>query len=297
MAGAADAGGPTTGREAARVVLEVDGVCCAYGAEPVLEGVRLRVVPGELVALVGPNGAGKTSLLRALAGLLAPRRGAVWVGGREVRSLGAAERARSLAVVPAEGVGDAQLAVEEAVALGRLPHRGPLAALTPTDRAAVRWALAATGLAGLADRPLCRLSGGEAQRVLLARALAQEPRVLLLDEPTAHLDLGHQAAFLGLVRRLAAERGLAAVAALHDLNLASLYADRLLLLHRGRVVAAGAPAAVLTAERVGRVYGVAVLVHPHPLAGRPQVFLAPPDAGGCAAGAEGGWERCGCPAS
>lgn len=268
-----------------RILLEVEDVSCAYGADPALDGVTFRVAPGEVVALVGPNGAGKTSLLKVLGGLLAPRRGVARLDGREVSALPAAARAREVASVPLEGNREVLFTVEEAVALGRLPHQRPLSPLTAADRAAVRRALAAVGLEGLAHRPLCRLSGGEAQRVLLARALAQEPRVLLLDEPTAHLDLGHQAAFLELVRRLARERGLAAVAALHDLNLASLYSDRILLLERGRVAAAGTPAEVLTAEVIGRVYGVRVIVQPHPLAGRPQVLLAPASAVATAGGA------------
>lgn len=270
----------------ARVLVEVDGVTCAFGAEPVLDGVTLRVAPGEVVAVVGPNGAGKTSLIKVLSGLLLPRRGCARLDGREVASLPPAERARALGVVPSEGRRDLAFTVEEAVALGRLPHLHPLAGLTAADREAVRRALAAAGLSRLAGRPLHSLSGGEAQRVWLARALAQEPRVLLLDEPTAHLDLGHQAAFLALLGELARSRPLAAVAVLHDLNQAALWSDRVVLLARGRVVAAGAPEDVLTPERIAAVYGVDVLVQPHPRSGRPQVVFA-----------EGGVRPCPSPAS
>lgn len=282
-----------------RVLLEVEGVTCTYGAEPVLDGVCLRVHPGELVAVVGPNGAGKSTLLKLLARLLIPRRGAVCLDGRDVGGMEAAELAREVASVPAEGGREHLFTVEEAVLLGRLPHLRPLQREGECDREAVHRALVATALDALAGRPVSRLSGGEAQRVLLARALAQEPRVLLLDEPTAHLDLGHQGRFLELVRGLCRTRGTAVIAALHDLNLASLYADRIILLAGGCVLADGSPAEVLTPDHVARAYGADVLVQPHPLAGRPQVFLVPAAGNGNGNGkADGrGGVECAFPAS
>jgi iron complex transport system ATP-binding protein len=203
--------------------------------------VSVSVGPGELVAVIGPNGAGKTTLLKALAGLLAPRSGAV------CRSAGL-----SVAYLAQAAEMPLDWAAREMVELGRLPRVGPWRALSAADRVAVRGAMQRTTTLSFAERPLAALSGGERQRVALARALAQEPDLLLLDEPTTHLDMHHQAELLGILRGEAA-RGVSSVAVMHDLTLAS-HADRCVLLRAGTVVADGAPEAVLRAELLSHAY-------------------------------------------
>ena len=229
------------------------GVRLGAGADT-LAGVTFRVARGEAVALVGPNGAGKTTLLRALAGLV-PHTGTVLLDGWPVRAFDARERARRVALVRQQTALGVDFTVREVVALGRAPHVGWAARLGAADLAAVEAALAAADLAALAGRSVRRLSGGEAQRVALAQALAQDAPVLLLDEPTAHLDVRHQIDLLARTRALA-DAGRTVVAALHDLDRAAAFAGRLLVLARGRLVADGPPAAVLTPDLLADVFGV-----------------------------------------
>ncbi|MFH1331319.1 MAG: ABC transporter ATP-binding protein [Actinomycetota bacterium] len=233
------------------------GVGVRYDGRVALEGVDLAVAAGEWVALVGPNGAGKTSLLRARAGTV-PSAGTVAVGGRPRRGTPRRRWARLVAAVAQHPVLPAAMTAAEYVLLGRTPHLGYLAAEGPADVAAALAALERLDAGALASRPLGSLSGGERQRVVLARALAQDPEVLLLDEPTASLDIGHQQQVLDLVEGLRRERGIAVVTALHDLTLAAQYADRLVLLDGGRVVADGEAAAVLTLETLARFSGARV---------------------------------------
>ena len=238
-------------------LVEADGVSFAYGDRPALDRVSFTARAGELVALVGPNGAGKSTLLRLAAGLLAPSSGRVRVGGLEAHTAPRRALARICALVPQEPRAPWPFTVREAVMMGRAPHQGLLAVPGPFDHGAVDGALRACDLLPLADRRLDALSGGERRRVFFARALAQEPRVLLLDEPTAFLDLAHQVAAMEMAR-VAARAGLSVVAVLHDLNLAGESADRIVVLSRGQVVADGTPREVLSAERVSEVWGVPV---------------------------------------
>jgi iron complex transport system ATP-binding protein len=225
----------------------------------VLAGIDLDVAAGEWVGVIGPNGAGKTTMLRAVQGAV-DSSGRVAVLGRPLAGLTAGERARLVASVAQRPVVPADLRVVDYVLLGRNPHIRYLAAERPADLAAVRMALEALDLAPLASRRLGHLSGGEIQRVVLARALAQEAPILLLDEPTAALDVGHQQHVLALVDRLRRERGLATVAALHDLTLAAQFCDRLVMLAGGRVVAEGAARHVLTESAIRQHYGATVRV-------------------------------------
>ncbi|NNJ11825.1 ABC transporter ATP-binding protein [Chloroflexales bacterium ZM16-3] len=250
--------------------LAAEGLRCVLGGRDVLDEVRLQVRPGEVLALIGPNGAGKTTLLRALARLLRPLGGAVSLEGQDIWRLRPRPVARRLALAP-QGADLWPLTVEQFVGLGRAPHRGWLMPLGPDDHAAVRAAMGRTGLESMRERQVTELSGGEQRRAILARALAQEPRVLLLDEPTAALDLKYQAAILAMARRLAHEDGLAVVVTLHDLNQAAGVADRLALLAHGRVQAVGAPDEVLTAELISATYEVPVAVCRHPLDGTPLI--------------------------
>ena len=249
-------------------VLEARDVHVSRGRAAVLHGVSLSLAPGEALALIGPNAAGKSTLLRTLAGLLGAQ-GQVLVEGRALRTWPRDALARAMALVTAEDEGPGMLAVEDRVALGRYPHRGPFRPLLDEDRAAIGRALERAGIAALARRRLGTLSAGERQLATLARGLAQEPRVLLLDEPAAHLDIGHQ---LRLFRVLDEVRkgGVAVLAVVHDLPRAAAWADRIVLLAGGRIAAEGAPDAVLASEECARAFEVAIRGHavpgsPHPL--------------------------------
>lgn len=247
-------------------------VACRYDAVPALEGVSLEVAPGEFIGIVGPNGSGKTTLLRAIAGLIGPERGAVLLDGAPVASLTPRQIAARVASVPQRGGDGFGFTVFELVLMGRAPHLAALAPEGRSDLAAAREAMERTRTWHLRHRRADELSGGEHQRVLVARALAQAPRVLLLDEPTAHLDIRHQLEVMSLAAGLN-RSGLTVIAALHDLNLAAMFCPHLVLLDRGRVAGSGAPVEILTRERIAAVYGVDVDVRPHPITGRPVVTV------------------------
>ncbi|WP_299039257.1 ABC transporter ATP-binding protein [uncultured Pseudokineococcus sp.] len=234
------------------MTLEARQVAWRRGGVLVVDGVSLHPARGATVGLLGPNGSGKSSLLRLLAGAVRPDEGAVALDGVPLRSVPRRDVARAVAVVSQHADTEVDLCVRDVVRLGRHPHRGLLGGDPGRDDAAVDAALAHTGLTDRAERKWHTLSGGERQRAQIARALAQEPRELLLDEPTNHLDIHHQLELLQLVARLP----VTSVVALHDLNLAAMFCDQLVVLTAGRVVAAGTPAEVLTAELVARVYGV-----------------------------------------
>ena len=234
------------------MILRADGITAGY-REPVLREIACAVEPGSLLAVVGPNGSGKTTLLRVLLGLLRPMKGAVTLQGRALATWSRAELARAVGVVPQREEEAFPLLVEEAVMLGRYPHLGPLAPPGAADRAAVERAMVRTDVRRLRERPTDRLSAGEAQRVRVARALAQEPSLLVLDEPTASLDVRHEMELFELVRGLV-DTGLGALIITHHLNLAARYADRMLLLDGGRTAGQGTPVAVLTEQAVSRVF-------------------------------------------
>jgi len=236
-------------------LVEVSRVTFGYRAAPVLRDVSFAIGAGELVALCGPNGAGKSTLLRLLLGLHAPSSGQVALAGVPLASLSRRQIARHAALLPQDAPADVPLSVREAVSLGRLPHLGRLQPETGADVDAVARALAATDTTELAERPINELSGGERHRVHLARALAQEAPLLLLDEPIAGLDLAHQLQALDLLRATV-DRGHAAVVALHDLSLAGRRCDRVLLLAGGALRADAPPAQVLTPELIARHFGV-----------------------------------------
>ncbi len=234
------------------------------GGRRILSGVGLALGPGESLGVLGPNGAGKTTLLRCLSRWLRPSRGEIFLEGEPLERLSAREVARKVAVLPQSPIPEFEFTAAELVAMGRHPHLSRLAGLEAKDLEAIEEALALTGTTHLAERPISTLSAGEQQRVALARALAQEPRVLLLDEPTAHLDVAHQVETLELLSRLARERKVAVVAAVHDLNLAAEFFPRLLLLNAGRVMAAGPPEEVLRPSLLSKAFGAEVVVARHP---------------------------------
>jgi iron complex transport system ATP-binding protein len=237
-------------------MLELRGLCLAYGPREVLHGVDLTLAAGERLALLGPNGAGKSSLLRAISGLVRPSGGSVSLDGTPIDELSRLTLARRVAVVPGQTVIAFPITVEEVVALGRLPHEHPLLGPRPADQGAVAAAIERVGIGGLVGRDVRQLSLGERQLVVLAMALAQGAQVLLLDEPTVHLDLRHQVTVMELLRDLATVDGVTVLAVLHDIALAAHFFDRLLLLDRGRLTADGTPVDVLTPSRIRAVYGV-----------------------------------------
>ena len=236
--------------------LAADRVSWGPRGRLVVDGVSLAVAPGGVTGLLGPNGSGKSSLLRLLAGLRRPSAGAVTLGGADLAAQPRAAVARRLAFVEQHAVTQAAVTVRDVVRLGRTPHRGLLAPWSAADEAAVEAALRSCDLLPYVDQPWQSLSGGERQRAQIARALAQCPKELLLDEPTNHLDIRHQLEILTLLRGLPAT----CLVALHDLNLAGLFCDGIVLLQAGRVVSAGPPAAVLTVERIAAVFGVEAAV-------------------------------------
>jgi iron complex transport system ATP-binding protein len=236
--------------------LEVRAVSVAYGKRPVLANIDLHLGSGELACLLGPNGAGKSTLLRVVAGSLRATEGAVLIDGVPVDEYDRSALARQLAVVPGQTVVAFAMRVEELVALGRVPHEHPLLGPRATDRAAVDDAIERVGIGHLRGRDVRELSLGERQLVVLAMTIAQGARLLLLDEPTVHLDLRHQVRVMELLRDLAVRSGVTVLAVLHDLALASHFFPRLLLLNEGRLMADGAPSDVLTPETIRAVYGV-----------------------------------------
>ena len=239
-------------------MISAQGIRFSYGDREILDAVELDAPHGQVLGLVGPNGSGKTTLLRTLYASLQPSTGTVLIDGEQLSGLPAREIARRVAVVVQETTGDLPLLVSDMVLLGRTPHRSGFGRHGADDERIAAEALAQVGALHLADKPFDGLSGGERQRVLIARALAQESTHLLLDEPTNHLDVRYQHEVLDLARRLAVENHQTVVVILHDLNLAATYCDRVLLLHRGSVVATGTPDEVLTPDHLEPVYEVAV---------------------------------------
>jgi iron complex transport system ATP-binding protein len=236
--------------------LELRGLSVTYGQRRVLSDVSAVIAAGELATLLGPNGAGKSTLLRAVTGAVTPAAGAVLIDGVPRDEYNRASLARRLAVVPGQTVVAFPMRVEELVALGRVPHEHPLLGPREADVAAVDRAIERVGIGHLRGRDVRELSLGERQLVVLAMTIAQGARLLLLDEPTVHLDLGHQVAVMELLRDLATNDGVTVLAVLHDLALASHFFPRLILLQAGRVVADGAPGEVLSEDRIREVYGV-----------------------------------------
>ncbi len=256
--------------------IEIQALSAGYRDTLVLREISSTIAAGEIVGILGPNGAGKSTLFRCLTGLLRPVAGTVRIFGHDAFSLSAPERARLVAVVPQEVETPMAFTVEEVVGMGRTAARSRWAgAPMARDRQAVERALAYTDTADLRHRPLSSLSGGEKQRALVALALAQEPRLILMDEATSHLDLNHRLEILQLVERLQSEQGLTVVMISHDLQLAAEFCHRLLLLDRGRLMADGAPAAVLTEEHIKRVYHCAVRVQSDPQSGALHLLPTP----------------------
>jgi iron complex transport system ATP-binding protein len=252
--------------------LEIQNLFASYDGRTALKNVSLSAAGGEILGLVGPNGAGKSSLLRVISGTLAPTRGRILLDETDLLALDATARAKKIAVVPQGARMPEAFSAGEVVLMGRTPHLPLFGAERASDFEIAQAAMIRTDADWYAERLMGELSGGEQQRVVIARALAQEPRLLLLDEATAHLDLKHQTALWNLVRDLA-RSGLIVIAALHDLNLAAQYADRLALMNAGEILVCDKPASVLTSAWLKRAYDVAAVVSEHPLYHTPIVSL------------------------
>ena len=268
---ASDAGAATDGRG-----LLLDHVSVGYGGSAVVEDLVLEARPGEVTGLIGPNGAGKTTVIRVASRALRPWAGSVRVDGKDPYVLRARETARIVAVVPQDIPWTFSYSALEMVAMGRAPHHSPWGGGDATDWKAVRRAMDATGISHLSDRPFEELSGGERQAVVLAQALAQDTPVLLLDEPTTHLDLRHVVDILTLVRSMARSEGKTVLAIFHDVNLASAYCDRVYALFRGGVAMAGSPREVITPQLLREIFGIEAEVVSTGASGRPAVVIAPP---------------------
>jgi cobalamin transport system ATP-binding protein len=252
--------------------IQTENLTFAYKDKCVLDGVSLSIETGEMVGILGPNGSGKTTLLKIFSAVLKGK-GKVKLNARDIASYGKRELSRLFAVVPQESQVNFPYTAAEIVLMGRASHHSPLNLEGNEDREVARRSMELTDVWSLADRYLHELSGGEKQRVIIARALAQEPKILLLDEPAAFLDLKHQVRVLELMQQLNRERGLTIVGALHDLNLAALFFPRLLLLRDGRIYRDGSPKDVLTEETIEEVYGIRVRVEPDPSGQKPQLFI------------------------
>jgi iron complex transport system ATP-binding protein len=253
--------------------LEVKEISLSYNHVPVVNQVSFQIKPGELVGLIGPNGCGKTSIIKALSRILTIRSGEIWLDDRSLKSISHQELAKTIGVVPQNPNLPETFTVTEIVLLGRNPHLGWLRSESAQDLEIVWQAMLKTGVSELAERKIGELSGGEKQRVTIARVLAQEPQAILLDEPTANLDIAHQIEILNLMRSLCHDKNLAVLIALHDLNMAAQYCDRLILMKAGRLFAQGAVEQVITAENIKNVYGAGSLVYPHPENQLPVVLL------------------------
>ena len=254
--------------------IEAKAVDFHYDTTRVIHGVSMSLNPGEFLGIIGPNGAGKSTMLRLLCGILKPEHGTVLLFGKDISHQSQKLIAQQIAFVPQETHFALDFPVNEIVRMGRYPYKRPFQREDAADRRATEYALDAANVTDLHTRPINSLSSGERQRVVIARALAQSPRILLLDEPTSHLDLHHQFAIMELLTRLNAD-GISIVVVHHDLNLASLYCRNLMLMHDGKIFAQGKPGDLLTKKTLKRVYGADVKIVRHPDKNVPQIFLHP----------------------
>jgi len=248
-------------------MLDINGLSFKYGTTRVLEDISFRVGKGECIGIIGPNGSGKSTLLKTMSKVLKPSSGRIVLLGKELELYSAKELARQMAFVPQDTSVDFDFTCLEVVLMGRNPHMKRFELEGRRDMEIAREAMALTNTWHLRERPLAEVSGGERQRVIIARALAQEPSVLLLDEPVSHLDINHQIEVLDLAVRLKNERGLLVVVILHDLNLAARYCDRLILLHESKILVSGTPGDVLTGDNIKKAFHANVLVRRHPVTG------------------------------
>jgi iron complex transport system ATP-binding protein len=254
-------------------IIEVKDMSCGYNAFPVLKDVDLEVREGEFLGIIGPNGSGKSTLLKSLSRCLKPRQGQVRYKGKDIYAAKAAQLAREFAFVSQDTVFNFSFTSWEIVLMGRIPFIGRMKNENFRDLETAQEAMRTTETSAFADRLINSLSAGERQLVLIAKALAQQPEVLFLDEPTSHLDIGHQVHILNLIRDLNQKQKITTIVVLHDLNLASEYCDRIVLLNAGKVYKTGKPADLLTFQNIEEVYKTLVLVNKNPITGNPHILL------------------------
>lgn len=262
-------------------ILYLENVSFRYDRGLVLGDVSLRIAQGEFIGIIGPNGSGKTTLLRLMAGILRPEKGKVELKGRNLSEMSRRSVAKLVAVVPQETPLTFPFSVREVVLMGRAPHLPVFGFESGSDFEIAARVMGMTETAQFAGRSMGSLSGGERQRVLIARALAQQPEIMLLDEPTAFLDIRHQVEIFELVRTLREKQGLTVVTVTHDINLASLYSDRIVLLKEGKIFSEGRPEDVLTSVNIEDVYGSRILVDSYPGSGLPRITPVRADSGKC----------------
>ena len=250
-----------------------NGLVSGYGADPVLHDLNIELYQGEILGVLGPNGSGKSTLIRTLTGALPLSSGEIYLDDRKVSDFNRQEQAQRVAVVPQASPVLFSFSVRETVEMGRYPHAGSLSAMRAKDNEVVTAAMREVDIYHLQDRAIDQLSGGEWQRVMLARALAQRSKVLLLDEPTAHLDLSHQLQVFKIVEKLCREEGTGVLCVLQDLNLAAEFCGRLMLMTEGRILFEGKPEEVITIENLRKVYGVEVEIERNPYSNRPMVIF------------------------
>ncbi len=255
------------------VKLELQSVWLAYGGNVVAKDITFQVMPGEMVGLIGPNGSGKSTIIKAISRVISLYSGKILLDGKDVFKIPRGNLARLLGVVPQMPLLPSAFTAFEIVLMGRNPHLGLLQYEGARDMSITWQAMEKTATHSLAERRVGELSGGEIQRLVIARVLAQEPKSILLDEPTANLDIRHQVEILDLIKNLCLENKLTVVAALHDLNLASQYCDRLILINNGRVHAQGTPGEVINSQNIKEVYGAEVCVSPHPVNSLPTTLI------------------------
>ncbi len=255
------------------IKIEMQNVRLGYGHQVVLPDITLQVSPGEIVGLIGPNGSGKSTIIKAFSHVISPHSGKIFLDGRDIARIPRKELACLVGVVPQMPLLPSAFTAFEIVLMGRNPHLGLFQYEGPRELAIAWQAMERTATHTLAERRIGELSGGEIQCLLIARLLAQETKVILLDEPTANLDIGRQVEILDLIKGLCLKNNLTVLAALHDLNLAAQYCHRLLLINNGHIHAEGTPAEVITAENIGEVYGAKDCVYTHPVNGLPVVLL------------------------
>ena len=253
-------------------LIEVSNLGYAYGDRKVLEGILASFKPGTVCGLLGPNGSGKTTLLKNMAALLNPGKNAVFVNGKDITTLAASHLAREISVVPQNSHIEFDFTVSDIVMMGRTPYIRRFGTESAEDAEIVQWAMRTAKIEHLGQRSVRSISGGELQRVIIARALAQKSNVILLDEPVSQLDIRHQLSIMKTVRDLAHEHGLAIIVVLHDLNLAAEFCDYLYLLKEGKLVCGGEPKEVLTYDRIEMVYQIVCLVYENPVTKKPHVI-------------------------
>ena len=254
-------------------ILKVKDLSCGYDAQEVIRDISFSAGEGDFLGIIGPNGAGKTTLFRAITGILKPWKGNVLYREKNIHKISPRDFAREVAVIPQILDIPFAFSVEEFVLMGRFSHIGRFEALRKQDHKVLEDALSLTDTLFFRERKICELSGGEKQRVILAQGFAQQPSLLLLDEPTSHLDIAHQVQILDLVKRLNKEKGLTVIVVLHDLNLASSYCNRLILLKDGAIFKEGLPQEVLTYQNIEEVYKTLVVVRENPISLKPYILL------------------------